>query len=105
MMKLSTMRTVDSTVDTHGGSPIAEQILTSWDHDQGSLRFFRSSANFVYRFRQGGKPCFLRFAATSERRRDTIEAEIDILQWVAQRGMTQLPLPFRPETGTASKRL
>ena len=52
MMKLSTMRTVDSTVDTHGGSPIAEQILTSWDHEQGSVRFFRSSANFVYRFRQ-----------------------------------------------------
>ena len=96
MMKLSTMRTVDSTVDTHGGSPIAEQILTSWDHDQGSIRFFRSSANFVYRFRQGGKPCFLRFADTSERRRDTIEAEIGILQWVAQRGMTVTsPLPSR----------
>ncbi len=87
MMKLSTMRTVD----THGGSPIAEQILTPWDHDQGSVRFFRSSANFVYRLRQGGKPCFLRFAATSERTRDTIEAEIDILQWVAARGMTITP--------------
>lgn len=75
MMKLSTMRTVDSTVDTYGSSPIAEQILTSWDHEQGSLRFFRSSANFVYSFRQGGKQCFLRFAATSERTRDTIEAD------------------------------
>jgi Ser/Thr protein kinase RdoA (MazF antagonist) len=96
MMKLSKMRTVDSTVDTHGGSPIAEQILTPWDHEQGSVRFFRSSANFVYRFRQGGKPCFLRFAATSERTRDTIEAEIDILQWVAKRGMTVTsPLPSR----------
>jgi Ser/Thr protein kinase RdoA (MazF antagonist) len=96
MMKLSTMRTVDSTVDTYGSSPIAEQILTSWDHDQGSLQFFRSSANFVYSFRQGGKQCFLRFAATSERTRDTIEAEIDILQWVAQRGMTVTsPLPSR----------
>ena len=90
------MRTVDSTVDTHGGSPLAEQILSSWDHDQGSLRFFRSSANFVYRFRQGGKPCFLRFAATSERTRDTIESEIDILQWVAQRGMSVTsPFPSR----------
>src|SRR5258708_27781920 len=83
MMKLSTIRTVDGTVDTYGGSQIAEQILTSWDHDQGSIRFFRSSANFVYRFRQGGKQCFLRFADTSERTRDTIEAEIDILQCVA----------------------
>lgn len=50
MMKLSTMRTVDNTVDTHGSSPIAEQILTPWDYDQGSVQFFRSSANFVYRF-------------------------------------------------------
>ncbi len=83
-------------MDTHGGSPIAEQILTPWDHEQGSVRFFRSSANFVYRFRQEGKPCFLRFAATSERTRDTIEAEIDILQWVAKRGMTVTsPLPSR----------
>ena len=96
MMKLSTMRTVDSTVDAHGGSPIAEQILTSWDHDQGSIRFFRSSANFIYRFRQEGRPCFLRFADTSERTRDTIEAEIDILQWVARRGMTVTsPFPSR----------
>src|SRR5260370_33426129 len=96
MMKLSTMRTVDSTVDTHGGSPIAEQILTPWDHEQGSVRFFRSSANLVYRFRQGGKPCFLRFASTAERTGDTIEAEIDILQWVAKRGMTVTsPLPSR----------
>lgn len=96
MMKLSTMRTVDSTVGKHGGSPIAEQILSSWDHEQGSLRFFRSSANFVYSFRKEGKQCFLRFADTSERTRDTIEAEIDILQWVAQRGMVVTsPLPSR----------
>lgn len=96
MMKLSTMRAVDSTVDTHGSSPIAEQILKQWNHERGTVRFFRSSANFVYRFRQGGKPCFLRFADTSERMRDTIEAEIDILQWVARRGMTVTsPLPSR----------
>jgi Ser/Thr protein kinase RdoA (MazF antagonist) len=96
MMKLRTLLTVDSTVDTHGSSPIAERILTPWDYDQGSVQFFRSSANFVYRFRQGGKPCFLRFAASSERTRAMIEAEIDILQWVARRGLTvTTPLPSR----------
>ena len=66
MMKLSTMRAVDSTVDTHGGSPIAEQILKQWNHERGTVQFFRSSANFVYRFHQGGKLCFLRFADTSD---------------------------------------
>ena len=96
MMKLSTLLAVDGTVDTHGSSPIAEQILKQWDYEQGSVRFFRSSANFVYRFHKEGKPCFLRFAASSERTRDTIEAEIDILQWVARRGITVTsPLPSR----------
>jgi Ser/Thr protein kinase RdoA (MazF antagonist) len=96
MMKLSTLWAVDSTVDTDGGSPIAEQILKQWDHEQGSAQFFRSSANFVYRFSKEGQPCFLRFAATAERTRDTIEAEIDILQWVARKGMTvTTPLPSR----------
>lgn len=95
-MKLSTLWAVDSTVDTDGGSPIAEQILKQWEHEQGSAQLFRSSANFVYRFRIEGKPCFLRFAATTERTRDTIEAEIDILQWIARRGMTvTTPLPSR----------
>ena len=96
MMKLSTILAVDSTVDIHGSSPIAEQILKPWDHEQGTVRFFRASANFIYRFRQEGKPCFLRFAAAEERTRATIEAEMDILQWVAERGMmVTTPLPSR----------
>jgi len=32
MMKMSTMRTVASTVDTHGESPIAAQILKPWGY-------------------------------------------------------------------------
>ena len=88
MMKLSTMLAVDSTVDERGSSPIAEQILTQWNYEQGTIEFFRSSANFVYRFRKGEDVCFLRFANASERTRETIEAEIDILQWVAEKGMT-----------------
>jgi Ser/Thr protein kinase RdoA (MazF antagonist) len=96
MMKLRTLLMVDSTVDIHGSSPIAEQILTPWDYDQGSVRFFRSSANFVYHFRHGGNRCFLRFAASSERTRATIEAEIDILLWLARKGLTvTTPLPSK----------
>jgi Ser/Thr protein kinase RdoA (MazF antagonist) len=96
MMKLSTLWAVDSTVDTDGASPIAEQILKQWDHEQGSAQFFRSSANFVYRFSKEGQPRFLRFAAATERTRDIIEAEVDILQWVARSGMTVTsPLPSR----------
>ena len=98
MMKLSTIYAVDNTVDAHGRSPIAEQILKLWDHEPGTARFFRASANFVYRFHQDGKPCFLRFAATSERTRATIEAEIDILHWVASKGLT-VTLPLLSKNG------
>jgi len=90
------MLTVDSTVDTHGSSPIAEQILKQWDYEQGSVQFCRSSANFVYRFLKEGKLCFLRFADSSERTWETIAAEIDILQWVAEKGIIiTTPLPSR----------
>jgi Ser/Thr protein kinase RdoA (MazF antagonist) len=93
-MRLSTLCTVDRTVDAQGGSPIAAQIAARWEHDEGSVRFFRSSANFVYRFQRAGRPFYLRFADSSERTRDMVDAEVDILQSVASRGMTvTTPIP------------
>src|SRR5437764_124850 len=88
MMKLSTMWAIDSTVDANGNSPVAERILAHWEYERGSVQFFRSSANFVYSFRNKGELCFLRFAESSERTRATIEAEMDILHWVAKAGIT-----------------
>lgn len=87
MMRLSTMWKVDSTVDMGGSSPVAERILERWAHDSGSIRFFRSSANFVYVFRIDGKRHFLRFADSSERGREAIEAEVAILRWLAGTGI------------------
>ncbi len=88
MMKLSTMLKVDSTVDTQGQSRIAERILEHWEHDPGSARFFRSSANFVYVFRKGGEPYFLRFAESAEREGAAIEAEMALLSFLDNQGMT-----------------
>lgn len=98
MMKLSIMRAVDRTVDSYGHSRVAAQILRQWEHDQGSITFFRSSANFVYRFSKGEEQFFLRFAHSSERTRETIQAEIDILQWVAARGIFVTP-PIESSNG------
>ena len=98
MMKLSTMLAVDRAVDRHGKSLIAEQVLKPWEHDRGSVTFFRASANFIYLFRKAGKRFFLRFAADSERTREAIEAEIDILKWVAARGMAITP-PIESSNG------
>lgn len=96
MMRLSTVWRVDRTVDADGRNIIAEQILDRWEHEPGSARFFRSSANFVYTFRRRGSQHYLRFADDRERRRDGIEAEIILLTWLADRGLpVARPLPSR----------
>jgi Ser/Thr protein kinase RdoA (MazF antagonist) len=78
-MRLSTMLRVDAAVDDDGRSPIAEEILAEWDADSGTARFFRSSANFVFRFERAGRPHFLRFAHDSERSREQVESEMAIV--------------------------
>ena len=60
MMRLSTLWKVDATIDALGSSPVAERILGSWPHEAGSVRFFRSSANFLYVFQNNDIGC-LRF--------------------------------------------
>jgi Ser/Thr protein kinase RdoA (MazF antagonist) len=87
MMKLSTILKVDSAVDAQGQSHIAERILAHWEHDPGSAQFFRSSTNFVYTFRKGGKRYFLRFADNAERTEAEISAEMELLCWIASKGM------------------
>jgi hypothetical protein len=87
MMRLSTMWKVDSTVDTAGSSRLAERILEGWQYEAGSVRFFRSSANFLYTFQSDDKRYFLRFAASSERSRAAIEAEVDLVNWLGTAGI------------------
>jgi Ser/Thr protein kinase RdoA (MazF antagonist) len=82
------MLKVDSTIGDDGSSPVAEQILERWACDRGSVRFFRSSANFIYHFRDQNNVRFLRFADASERSREAIEAEMAVLGAVARAGMT-----------------
>lgn len=98
MMRLSTMCKVDSTVDAEDRSPVAGRILEAWEHDRGSARFFRSSANFVYIFHANGNRRFLRFADSSERDREGIEAEVDILRWLDTAGL-RVAGPLQSRTG------
>jgi Ser/Thr protein kinase RdoA (MazF antagonist) len=87
MMRLSTMLRVDSATSAEGRNPVAEAALERWCHDSGSLRFFRSSANFVHVFRVDGALRFLRLAEESERRREVIEDELALLQAFAERDL------------------
>ncbi|HYI25336.1 MAG TPA: phosphotransferase, partial [Thermomicrobiales bacterium] len=88
MMELTTLWSLDRTIDPETGcSPIADAIAAHWDHDPGSVRFFRSSANFIYRLERDCRPAFLRIAAGSERTRPHIEGEIELLAWLTAEGI------------------
>lgn len=87
MMRLSTMRKVDQTIDANGRSPIADEVARPWTPDPGWPRFFRASANFVFGLQRQGELGFLRFADSSERRRDVIEAEVRLVDWLASDGL------------------
>ncbi len=99
MMRLSTLWKVDRTLDDNARrSPLAHRIAEPWEPDNETLRFARSSANFVYRFRANGEECFLRFANAAERTREIIEAEIDLLEWLAGQGLS-VTRPLRSKSG------
>ncbi len=94
MMTLSTMWNVDRTIREDGSSVIAERILEQWDYDSGSIRFFRSSANFLYVLQREGTDHLLRFSDASERSREDVEADLDLLAWAAGEGIdVALPVP------------
>lgn len=100
MMRLSTMAKVDALIPDDGSSPVAERILERWGYDPGSDRFFRSSANFIYRFDDQGRGRFLRFADASERSRDAVDSEIAVLDAVAAAGIL-VATPLASKRGNA----
>jgi Ser/Thr protein kinase RdoA (MazF antagonist) len=81
-MKLSTMKKVMDTVDAEWRSPLAEDILERWGYDEGSVFCFRASANFIFVFKKEGRRYFLRFNDCCERDLETIEAEVEILNYL-----------------------
>lgn len=104
MMKLSTMLKVNSTIDAHWYSRIAEQILEPWEHDQSSARFFRASANFVYTFRTQGKDYVLRFTDSAERSAAAVEGEMVLLQWLTSKGLIVTP-PIASKNGRSVEKV
>ncbi|HLV08640.1 MAG TPA: phosphotransferase [Halanaerobiales bacterium] len=82
MMKLSTMKTIVDTVDEEWNSSFGEKIAGLWDYDEGTVKYFRSSANFIFIFRREGEDYYLRFNRSDEREKDSIEEEIRLLNYL-----------------------
>jgi Ser/Thr protein kinase RdoA (MazF antagonist) len=96
MMRLSTMATVDGLIDEQGRNRVADLVAAPWAPSRGSVVFFRSSANFVYRMTIDGRLAYLRFAADAERRRDQLEHEAAMVMSLADTGaLVAAPVPSR----------
>ncbi len=95
MMSLRILWNLDSTIDpATGHSPVAEAVAAAWAPDPGSVRFFRTSANSIYRLTIAGQPAFLRLAPGTERTSTSIRQELDLLGWVSAQGVPVVqPIP------------
>lgn len=93
MMKLSTMKTIVDTVDEEWNSSFGEKIAGLWGYDEGTVKYFRSSANFIFIFRREGEDYYLRFNHSDERERDSIEEEIRLLNYL--NGVTPIVKPIK----------
>lgn len=87
MLKLSTMRALTDTLNDKWESAIADQILSCWEHDKGSAKYLRASANFQFIFQKAGKRYFLRFNHSTERSIDRIRAEVNYINYLSSKGL------------------
>jgi len=97
MMSLRILWNLDVTIDpATGRSPVADAVAAAWDHDPGSVHFFRTSANSIYRLTIDGSPAFLRLAPGTERTATSIRQELDLLAWLTARDVPVVqPIPAR----------
>jgi len=104
MMKLSLMQAVVATVSEQWESPLADNLLQHWEHDAGHAKFWRSSANFVFFFKESGRDYVLRFNHASERTAEVIQAEIDYVNALTESGI-RVAKPVRSRTGNYVERI
>lgn len=94
MMKLSAMRALVMTLNEHDESPIANVIASRWNHEPGTVRFFRACANFLFLFKHSGQDYVLRFINANECTTDSIRAELAYIEHLASQGI-HLAKPVR----------
>lgn len=96
LLTLRAMARGDRRAPTDPELPRAASALSRWPHDDGSLRLFRYSGNFLYTFTNQGQRQFLRVAPDEQRSRVQIAAELDLLAWLHAAGFTvATPIPSR----------
>lgn len=75
---------------------VARQLIPFWEHDTGTLKFWRASSNFVYLFERNGTRFFLRFIHEEDNTIGNIQAELDFMLYLISKGYpTVAPVPSR----------
>lgn len=59
---------------------VAKWLVQFWEHDTGTLKFWRASRNFIYSFERNGVRRFLRFIHEDDNTIENIQAELDFMQ-------------------------
>jgi Ser/Thr protein kinase RdoA (MazF antagonist) len=60
----------------------AKQLIQLWDHDDGTLKLWRASSNFVYLFERNGERHFLRFIHEEDNTIENVQAELDFVRYL-----------------------
>jgi len=76
----------------------AGQLIQYWEHDAGTLRFWRAGSNFVYRFEREGIPQYLRFIHEEDNTEENIRAELDVVLILIGKGYPAAS-PVRSKNG------
>ncbi|PKN73672.1 MAG: hypothetical protein CVU50_02865 [Candidatus Cloacimonetes bacterium HGW-Cloacimonetes-3] len=80
---------------------LALELIHCWNYDPERLDVldqYRISSNAIYPFFQDGKVCFLRFAPTEEKSVQSVQAELDFMAYIHQKGL-HVPQPILSNSG------
>lgn len=80
MMKLENMARVLAS-DT-----VAQRLIQFWEYDEGTLKLYRASSNFVYAFERNQVPYFLRFSFEQDKTIEQLKAELEYMQYLHLNG-------------------
>ncbi|MED4910933.1 phosphotransferase [Brevibacillus centrosporus] len=73
---------------------IGKKFIEFWEHDEGSLKLWRASSNFVYVFKKNQQRFFLRFSFERDNSIEQIRAELDFMQHLVRHGYPcVVPIP------------
>jgi Ser/Thr protein kinase RdoA (MazF antagonist) len=85
---------LDTIVKGEASNFVAKSLMEHWEHDEGTLRFWRASSNFVYVFERNQERYFLRFSFEKENSQEQIIAELDFMRYVSENGyLCVSPIP------------